>query len=156
MKPFAVTLTAAALAWSAALADVVPEPPIDPVPETCKPLIGVWQRTTPEITRWMTTWTFLVVDSRIATKLYYMDEGKGVNVQAQTATFYISCTPQADGTLNISLSSATDEEGGSSMDIKLAGDSFTTTDQTVYDKPGPPDPDWKPESYAVTYKRIAN
>jgi hypothetical protein len=156
MKLFATTLYAAALAGSAALADVAPEPPIDPIPESCKPLIGVWQRTTPEITRWMTTWTFLVVDSRLATKLYYMDEGKGVNVQAQTAIFHITCTPGANGTLTIDLSSASDEEGGSSMDITLAGDSFTTTDQTVYDQPGAPDPNWKPETYSVTYKRIAN
>jgi hypothetical protein len=156
MKPFAAALSAAALAWSAALADVAPEPPIDPIPETCKPLIGVWQRTTPEITRWMTTWTFLVVDSRLATMLYYMDEGQGVNVQAQTATFYITCTPGPNGTMTIDLSSATDQEGSASMAITLSGDSFTTTEQTVYDQPGAPDPNWKPEPYTVTYKRIAN
>ena len=155
MRLAAVTFVAA-LACSIARADVVPEPPVDPIPESCKPLIGVWQRMTPEVTRWATTWTFLVVDSRLATKLYYVDEGQGVNVQAQTAPYYITCTPGADGMLTIGLTSASDEEGGSSMEIKLAGDSFTTTDQTVYDRPGPPDPDWKPETYVVTYKRIAH
>lgn len=155
MKRTVATLIAATFAAFTARADVAPEPPVDPIPESCKPLIGVWQRITPEVTRWMTTTTFLAVDSRLATKLYYMDEGEGVNVQVQTATFHIACTPQADGTLNVSLSSATDEEGGSAMDITLAGDSFTTTDQTVYDQPGAPDPNWKPESYTVTYKRIA-
>mgnify|MGYP000858979675 CR=1 FL=1 len=154
MNLFAAALSAA-LACSTALADVLPEPPSDPIPESCKPLIGVWQRTTPEVTRWASTWTFLVVDSRIATKLYYIDEGKGVNVQAQTAIFYITCTPGADGMMTIGFSSASDEEGGSAMDIALDGDSFTTTEQTVYDRPGAPDPNWKPETYTVTYKRIA-
>lgn len=138
----------------AALADVAPSPPVDPIPETCKPFIGIWQRTTPEVGRSMAAWTILVIDSSRVTMLYYVDEGSGVNVQAQTGLFNIGCEPAEGGVTNLAFSTATDEEGEFGMEVKLSGDSFTSTEQSSYNEPGPPPADWKPETVTVTWKRI--
>lgn len=149
----AIALAAVAFS-STALADVAPSPPVDPIPESCRPFIGVWQRATPEVSRGLAAWTILAIDSSRVTMLYYADEGKGVNVQAQTALFHIGCTPAEDGVTNLAFSTATDEEGEFGMEVKLAGDSFTTAEQTSYSEPGPPPADWKPETVTVTWKRI--
>jgi hypothetical protein len=142
----------AALGW-AAHADVAPEPPLEPIPEACKPLIGIWARTTPERTHWSENWDILVVDSQHATTVYWMNQ-KNVNIEAQTALFNIDCRPEDDGRMTVSMGSATDEEGSATMLIRLAGDSFTSEEVPYYDKPGPPPADWNPPPVQVTYKRI--
>lgn len=137
-----------------AQADVLPEPPVDPIPEACKPLIGIWQRAEPERTRWSTNWEIMVIDSRRVTMLYYVNQ-KDVNIEAQTGLFNVSCTPGEGGAYALAFSTATDEEGEFGMDVVLSGDSFTTTAETYYDQPGAPPADWKPETYQVTWTRIA-
>jgi len=147
--------TVAALGLTAiARADIPPAPPENPIPEACRPLIGIWARSTPQHTRWSDTWDVLVVDSQHATKIYYIDQ-KGVNIEAQTALFNIDCRPQDDGTMTISLDSATDEEGSATMLIRLAGTAFTLEEMPDYDAPGAPPPGWQPTPVTVTYTRIA-
>lgn len=136
-----------------ARADVAPEPPADPIPEACKPFIGIWHRTEPEREHWRETWELLVIDSQRVTKLYFMNQ-KDVNIETQTALFHISCTPVDGGLIQLDLPTATDEEGHITMVVKLDGDTFTTTAESFYDQPGPPPADWKPQTYAVTWKRI--
>lgn len=148
---------AAALALiGAAAADVAPEPPADPIPEACKPLIGVWQRTEPEKSRFASTWSFLIVDSRRATTIAYVDEGEGVNIETQTASHILTCTPGEGGVMKVAFIEASHDAINWSMDIVLGEGSFTTTQMTIYDSPGAPDPDWKPTPYTVTYKKIAH
>lgn len=142
------------MAMPAAWADVAPEPPMNPIPEACKPFIGIWQRTEPERTRWQDTWEVLVIDSQRVIKVYYMNQ-KDVNIEAQTALFNLSCTPVDGELIQLDMPTATDEEGHITMVVKLDGDSFTSTAETFYDQPGPPPPDWKPTTYTVTWKRIA-
>jgi hypothetical protein len=143
----------AMLCAAPAFADVAPEPPLEPIAEACKPLIGIWARTTPEVTRWSRNWDLMVVDSQHATKVYYMDE-KGINIEAQTALFNIDCRPEDDGRMTISLGSATDEEGSATMLIRLAGDSFASEEAPTWNEPGPPPADWNPPPVQVIYKRI--
>lgn len=147
------TLAAALSLTAAALADIPPTPPLEPIPESCKPLIGIWTRTTPEVTRWSENWDLLIVDSRHATKLYWMNE-KDVNIEAQTALFNIDCRVEDDGRMTVSMGSATDEEGSATMLIRLSGDSFTSEEVPPYNEPGAPPPDWNPAPVQVTYKRI--
>lgn len=151
MRLFLV-IAAACAAVTVAKADIPPPSPENPLAETCKPFIGIWARTTPTESRQAKSWTVLAIDSEGATVLNYVNQ-LDINVEAFAKPSKLTCTPDAQAV----ILTFTDEENNSfSLSATLAGEtSFTTTEQTNYLNPGPPDPNWRPETALVTWTRIA-
>lgn len=162
MRMPCVLAFAAVLAGSApAEVSAGPKPTIDPA---CLPLLGVWHRVEPaqeRVETMWTIWTILAIDSSSeATAMTYTEYGyagtaKGtIYYEAGTQKFQIRCTAHGNGMLTAEFLGPPDSQLGWSIDVVLNGDSFTTSDKTAYAGPWPPPPDWKPETYSVTYEKV--
>ncbi len=142
---------AAALAGAAA-ADVVPAPPENPIPEACRPLIGVWQQQEPSISRGGQRWLTLAIDSEGAQLMSFLNESGVVWTAATIAFPSISCEP-GEGTIDVTLDQAEVER--TFAFARVNDDTLTTSEEEAYLQPGPPDPTWTPKTLTKTWKRVA-
>ena len=148
----ALALTAALVLAGTALADIPPPEPENPLGEVCQPFIGVWSRVEPQHTRGGKTWRVVAIDSDNATVVNYGNQ-ENINIQAEGLPFVLTCTKNADGT--VTLDFAGDREMKLALTVTPVDETtFTTTEESSYLQAGPPDPDWKPETLTITWKRL--
>ncbi len=154
MRRNLASATLAALLSGPAVADVPPSLPEPTLDAACAPLLGIWQRTTPRNSRFDSVWTLLMVDSAQVTRLTYNDLANGQYYEARSDIYGLRCTSAAGGKLDVEFLARPGDPSGWIMQVAFQGATFTTTEQTTYDRRGPPDPDWKPETYTVTYRKL--
>lgn len=154
MRRFSSLSLCAALALTGtASADIPPPVPEDPLGEACQPFIGIWHRVEPRHTRSAKTWWVVAIDSQHVTVLNY-DNQENINIHAEAISFQLECTKNADGTTLLALTN--DAEMSTALTATLVDETtFTTPEETSYLSAGPPDPNWKPETITITWKRIA-
>ena len=151
MTKYAMAL-AAMFFTGAALADIPPPPPDDPLGPDCRPFIGVWTPSVPEMSRGWTSWRVIAIGSEKASVIKYMNL-QDVNMQVESSDARVTCEATADGLTVLTFALSHDKF---ILSARLTGEtSFTTERVSQYTEPGPPPEDWKGETIVTTWTRIA-
>jgi hypothetical protein len=143
---------AAMMLTGAALADIPPPPPEDPLGPDCQPFLGVWTPSIPETSRNATRWQVIAVGSEKASLVEYINL-QDVNMMLSAGEAALTCTATSDGVTVLTF-----KMGDNDFDLtaRLTSEaSFTTERQSTYNYPGPPPADFKPETIVTTWTRIA-
>jgi hypothetical protein len=153
IRPVYPVLAGAAALIGTAIADIPPPEPENPLPEACKPFIGVWTRDVPQVFRSGSRWMVVAIGAENATLLVYNND-QDINYRVEALAFTLTCTP--DGAGAVKLVFARENWGTVELLATPAGETtFTTTEETNYLGGGPPDPNWKPQALIVTWTRVA-
>lgn len=148
-----VLALSAVLLSGAALADIPPPVPENPLDADCAPFVGVWAPTTPELSRGGSRTMVLAVGSEKASVIVYNNQS-GVFMEPMAETGGLACEATADGVTVLTFTGP--NEVTIELTAKLAGETtFTTSREAAYLEPGPPPEGWKPETVTTTWVRIA-
>lgn len=143
---------AAVLLTGAALADIPPPPPDDPLGPDCQPFLGVWTPSGPDVSRGWTGWRVIAIGSEKASVIKYVNL-QDVNMQVEGDDARLTCEATADGLTVLTFALSHDKF---ILSARLMSETTFTTEKTSsYTQPGPPPEDWKPETITTTWTRIA-
>lgn len=141
-----------ALLSGVALADIPPPPPDDPLGPDCQPFLGIWTPSGPDVSRGATRWQVIAVGSEKAALIDYTNL-QDVNVMLSGGNAALTCTATAEG---VTVLTFTMGDNDFDLTARLTSETtFTTERQSTYNYPGPPPPDWKPETITTMWTRIA-
>ena len=146
----ALLMAAAFAAASVAQADIPPPAPEHPLPETCKPFIGVWTRDVPQVFRRSKVSQVIAIGAERGTVLWYSNEDD-IAIRSDADNYDVTCTPDGAGATKLVFTA------GDSLELlatPLGEGKFTTTEMSTDPSRGAPDPNFKPEAILVTWTRV--